>query len=234
MPQRSPTAALQYAQPGTSQPHQAGDTHGLTRRDVAALALRLVGVYALLQGMYLLTYLPGLLMNYRAYRASSVAREMLLFGLGPYALSLGVGAFLLLFADRLAPRLLLGPAPGQPDGAPPALVRTSGPELQAIAFSVVGLLLVVWSAKSLAFVAWSIYASHRHNDAFERDGWGRYALEFVAECGLGVWLFFGSKRLAAFWQRLRGTGPAARADTVRTTNPLEITALPPPTRPEAS
>src|SRR5688500_4748750 len=104
--QRAPGAALQYAQPDTSRPYQAGNAQGLTRRDVASLALKLVGIYSLLQGMYLVTYLPGLLMNYRAYRASSIAMEALLLGLGPYALSLGVGIFLLLSADRLAPRLL--------------------------------------------------------------------------------------------------------------------------------
>jgi hypothetical protein len=214
MPDRAPAAPLQYAQPDASRPYLAGDAHGLTRRDVASLALKLVGIYSLLQGMSLVSYMPGLLMHYRAYRAASIAMEMLLLGLGPYALSLGVGIFLLLFADRLAPRLLPEPAPGQADSPPPALVRTSGPELQAVAFSVVGLLLIVWSARSLALAAWNFYAGSRVIvEALERPGWGRYALEAAVECGLGVWLFFGSKRLAGFWQRLRGQGgPSAAGD----------------------
>jgi hypothetical protein len=207
LPDRPPTAALPYAQPDTSRPQQAGDARGLTRRDVAALALKLVGIYALLHGMYLVIYLPGLLMNYRAYRTASIGMEALLLGIGPYALSLGIGVLLLLFADRLAPRLLPDPRAEQAEaqGQPPALVRTSGPELQAIAFSVVGVLLVVWSAKSLALAAWALYAQGETGSAtFEQNGWGQYATQFLVECGLGVWLFFGSRQLAAFWQRLRG------------------------------
>ena len=210
MPDSSPMAALPYAQPDTSRPHQAGDSRGLTRLDVAALALRVVAIYALLQGMYLLVYLPGLLMNYRAYRSASIGTEVLLLGLGPYALSLGVGVMLLLFADRLAPRLLPEPAAGQEDGAPPALVRTSGPELQAVAFSVVGLLLALWSAKSLALAAWHFSRKQDAVDAL--DAWGTQALEFAVECGLGLWVFFGSKRLALFWQRLRGQAASPPAN----------------------
>jgi hypothetical protein len=207
----APAAALPYALPDTNRPFQAGDTHGLTRRDVAALSLRLVGLYALLQGMYLFTYLPALLVNYRSYRASSLGMDALLFWMGPYVLSLGAGLLLLLFADRLAPRVLPAPAAGDGGAAPAALVRTSGPELQAIAFSVVGLLLVVWSAKSLALLAWALYRAEP-GVSFPNAEWGKHAMEFVVECGLGVWLFFGSKQLARFWQRLRGPAGASPAE----------------------
>jgi hypothetical protein len=213
----APTAAppaqpIPYALPETSRPYQAGDAQGLTRRDVASLALKLVGIYALLQGTYLLVYLPGLLISYREW-STTVGVEMLFLGLGPYALSLAIGVVLVLFGDRLAPRLLPHSSAAAGLG-PPTLVRTTGPELQGMAFSVVGVLLVVWSARSLILAAWGLSQSQRADlGIFREQGWGQYLLQFALEFGAGVWLFFGSKRLAAFWQRLRGQGAPAADDT---------------------
>ena len=199
-------SALSYAGPGTARPEHTGAATGLTRLDVAALALRLLGLYAMIQAAPVLATLPGLLMY--AFKGSYnwTFGESLLYA-GPSLVYLTVGVLLIAYASRLAPKLL--PPPVEPvagtDPTHRALVHTTGRQLQAIAVSVVGLLLVTWSLPSLIQTAVAYLADSESpatggiTPSAIRQNLVLFAVQFAA----GVWLFLGSRGLAVYWHRLR-------------------------------
>jgi hypothetical protein len=125
---------------------------------------------------------------------------MTLFYLAYVAVFVGVGTFLLIKATMIAGWLL--PKSTASPGVPPG--PGSPQNLQAVAFSVVGVILASSAFPDLARTMIQ-YGGESHALLQEITKPG---IEFV----VGLLLFFQSKRLAAYWHRIRAAHEGAVDD----------------------
>lgn len=171
----------------------------ITRGDIACIAIRIIGFVAIATALSTFGY-DGVieLMNLRGGRSPFLYALAILF-----IAYFGGGVFLVMKGPALARWLLPRTAISVPHDPGPAAVQ-----LQAIAFSVLGLVLVLWSISSLA--GWVFFLLENNARGGVQPAFDirfRQALpmliNFGTQAALGVWLSFGSKRLAQWWQNLR-------------------------------
>lgn len=180
---------------------------GITRGDVAAITIRILGIYIMLEGIspLLITVSRSSFSPYRL-PASAVL---------PFVIVLAVfeslGLFMVLKASLIA-RWLLPKAPIVPAIAP---APGSPIELQSAAFAVVGVLLVVWAIPEIAVAVWRYTYESIQSTSHEQSGFQLTGLlcKPVLEFLLGLWLFFGSKRLSWYWQKTRAHRPSLDSDS---------------------
>jgi hypothetical protein len=190
-----PVEALTYAVPATPTAEEHSVGLGMTRGDVAALAIRIIGFYVAVQGLLFLSFVFQ-----HGFRNSPTAALSLVF----LALYEGFAAFLLVLAPRIG-RWLLPRSPVQSHDFAGVGWHL---ELQAVAFSVVGLVLIVSSAPTLIVILWSTI--DRTMSIYRNTGGDLIGslLHPGTEFILGLLLFFGAKRLSLYW---RGTRAARSA-----------------------
>jgi hypothetical protein len=166
--------------------------------DLLAIALKLLGVYEIVQGLPALAYVPAFFVSGRTGLSASEALSWLL----PSSFPLALGVILLVGARWIAIRLLGGMRDRERTLRPP------GKRLQAIAFSVAGVLLVADGGIELIRVLARTYLGE------DQDVSVSYVIEDgqmivpailpgSAQIIAGVFLFFGANALAAFWHRIR-------------------------------
>jgi len=179
----------------------------VTKQEIAALACRLMGVYALLLGLGGLAgpaYLLGLLFGETASRP--VQRVHLFWQacllLLPVVLHVGARGFLWVLADKLAGRMV-APAP-----APPPKSRVGARQLQAIAFSVVGLFLLARAIPDIAHAVTAFaFTSSEHRDRIQMVSKPQ-AVGLGVQVVPGLGLLFGGRGLAGIVQTVRTAGRA--------------------------
>lgn len=175
------TPAIEYAKPLTPDLHMAS---GITRGDIAALAVRLLGIYIIVIALPVLGY------ALESFFTPMKLRDVMQFYVLYDATLIAVGTFMVIKAAMIGGWLLpkaamnthLRPAAGTPQ------------ELQAVAFSVVGVTLTVFAFPGLAAV-FAEYASGSHDPIYS-------LIKPGVEFAVGLLLFFRSKRLARYWQGL--------------------------------
>jgi hypothetical protein len=192
-PTEAPEATpIPYADP--SIPHPVPSlSSGVTRGDVAALTVRIVGVYVFLQGLPFTAY---------AFQYPFFSRYSAPF-LITVVVFVGLGTLLITQAGWIA-RWLLPKQVG--DGVSP---REGSPDLlQAVAFSVIGVLLGAGGCRDIAYLIWRYtFESIR---SIPHESFGLTWFKPTVELAMGIWLFFGSKRLSRYWRRSQDS--AAEAD----------------------
>lgn len=168
-----------------------------SRLDVAVIALRLIGLYLLLQCVLLgIMFVPGM---FTSFSGSQLTWLELAAPLGFYAGMVGVGICLIVFSEGMGRRLLPrgggAPSAGAPDGA----------AWQAIAFAVVGVYLVASTLPQL--VTNTLYSIRDETDYMQPQ-----MLSDLLEITLGVLLFLQARGLARFWHKLRSAGTQAEEE----------------------
>lgn len=197
----SATDPIPYADPLVPTGRDAGLRFGITRGDVAALAVRIFGIYLLLQALPLAMFVISQLLQSPRLRVSGLMSE---FGFVFYGIYLvvftGAGVWLVVKAVRIAAWLL----PKTTGNAALPVVHGSPDGLQAVAFSIIGLYLAASAFPGVA----TIFAQYARfpSDQSMFQQLVKPGVEFV----VGLVLFFRSKRLAAYWQQTRA-GSAAHA-----------------------
>jgi len=173
----------------------------VTRRDIATIIVKLIGVYMILQGFPALVAIG----QYGFGGLGRISMSMWAYFLGMLGFYLGIGALLLAFGERAAKWLL-----PRPDGSGSAAPWPGSPvELQAAAFSVAGVVIIAfWAAPGLIFDTWR-YLFHNSPEAPPGQvvELMPFLLRHAMELAVGLWLFYGSKRLSLYWQRMR-SGPS--------------------------
>lgn len=165
-----------------------------TRFDIAVIGLRLLGVYALLHA------LPLLAMPFMVFDGSFDTWQTLWYFVTPSAHA-AAGVLLLFQTSWLAARIL---PRGGSMGA--MAVSPSGRDYQAIAFSVVGLIVALLAVADLAEVVLRYMPSIAGGYVLEMEIWGPAIIQFA----LGVILFFQGPGLANLWSHLRTGGVRVR------------------------
>ena len=194
----------------------------MNSRDVASLALKLLGVYAIIQALPLLQYLRYLVALVELPERNSTAMQLWIAALGIVPpLLVGVAAIVLLTRSAELARLLV------PEDRIVALGGMSSREVQTIAFSVAGAIVFILGVPGLSQVILRLaYWPEYYGRTLSPEG-GRRLLDAaltslgpVIQCVLGIVLFFRSRGLANFWHRLQ-SARYARIDESQLPSPTD-------------
>ena len=163
-----------------------------TLHDVVLVVLRLIGVYAIIQAVPYLSYVPFVF----TFDANAVMTLL------PAACWVGLGIFLITNAGWVAGRLVQVP---QRAGVPST---PAGEQFQAVAFSVAGVMLAVWGLAGLAGKVAGLVAAEGARSAGQvvPSETLEWLAEPAVETALGVFLFLRARGLAALWHRLQMAG----------------------------
>jgi hypothetical protein len=175
----------------------------MTKRELAELILKLLGVYAIIQSLPFLQYFPVLLggLGYETGRILSQLWVYITMSI-PFALTAAAGIVLLSYSRGLACVLV------KDDGDAKLTTSLRAEEIQAIGFSVVAVLVFLLSLSQLAkFIgyAWfivSLRSSQAPMVGHVMSMW-QNGLSFVVQCGLAIVLFFRAQGLANLWHRIQ-------------------------------
>ncbi len=175
----------------------------MTKHELASFALKLLGIYALIESLPLFQSLSGLVYTLRSVRGGTITEFWpSLIMLVPFLLMAAVGALLMLFSRDLAPRLV---GEDKPLGLPSAL---TGRDVQAIGFSIVAVLIFLQAIPQIGHVIWTAFYvfprrfSEPMPGRLAQDIW-RYGIPTVIQLVLAVVLFLQARGLANLWHRLQ-------------------------------
>ena len=159
----------------------------MTRHEIASLALKILGIYALISAIPLVG-LPFTVLteDFRAVWAFTLASVVSCIHY------LAVGILLIRKSDSYAHLMIT------PETPELAVAKASAHELQAVAFSIVGAVAVVFA---LPYLVGNVAALFHDRSAT------RSLLTSVVQILLGLWLFLSGATLARLWRRARGEWP---------------------------
>lgn len=175
----------------------------MSKREFASIMLKLLGIYALLQAVIMVTPLilsPGLFNPHTKYNFffwSALVKSTF-----PALLLLATAVVLLAYSGSLARKLI------KEDGEFSLLATLSGREFQAICFSVAAVFIFASGISGVTMLFSSLWtiASARSQDGIVAHRHVSYAwaagFTVVLRLGLAAYLFFGAPRLADYWHRI--------------------------------
>jgi len=175
----------------------------MTKRELAELILKLLGVYAIIQSLPFFEPLIGLLRGlvYGSERVPGDVSASLTMSI-PFVLTAGAGIILLAWSGSLS-RVLV-----KDDGDAKLTTSLCAEEVQAIGFSVVAVLVFLLAVPQLAkFIGYVWFIASLRNSRAPMTGhvmsmW-QNGLSFVVQCGLAIVLFFKARGLANLWHRIQ-------------------------------
>ena len=179
----------------------------MTKREVASLALKLSGIYAFIVSvssfhsmMFMIATIgaqyadhPGQGPNCALLAAGSVI---------PLLLLLFLGFYLIAASERLSRHIF------PQDSAGEKTSPFSSEDMQTIAFSVVGLLLLTRAFPGLCRVILQISSALQHKTLSAtviKTGIIQSSVVIVVQLILGLYLFLGSKGLSGLWHKMQRT-----------------------------
>lgn len=186
----------------------------MTKREVGSLAFKLAGIYALVRAADHATYLfmwAQSVMDVLRHRdgVGPHVTELwtgLLVAL-PFAFLVALGVFLIARGGWLSARMFPGPEQD-------VTVTASARDVQAIAFSVVGVLLIASALPMLAQIGVNLYYHYKYPEMelrVIRGNWVAF-LRMCAKLILGTVLFFSGRSLSNLWFRMRTFRQPPRVD----------------------
>jgi len=169
----------------------------MTKREVASLACRLLGVYVV---VFSLVQVPGILWGIRLTRNAGQAGWVWLSGAGPVVVGVVLGVLLWLFAGRLASAMV-----SETTGVP-ARITAGAREFLLIGFALIGLFLLADAIPTICRLLANLIGMAASQDAsagavfwtqfFASQRWNLG--EAVAQIAIGLVLLFWPRKLALF------------------------------------
>ena len=174
----------------------------MTKRELASFALKLLGIYAIIQFLPFLQVLGSLASLTSSDPAVSMYRWTLLGALASFALIAAVGAALFVYSRELAPRLMGEDAPLNVSSA------LNAQDVQAIGFSIVGVLILLGALPDFMQFMWNWAYTLTHSAAQLGRGPAAYVtwprgLSIVIQLVLAIVLFLQARGLTNLWHRLQ-------------------------------
>jgi hypothetical protein len=181
----------------------------MTKRETTIIVLKLLGVYAIIEAIPLLQYFWGFIGLIGRTRTGIPQQAWLYLGTGMPFLLMAVAAFLLLTRSERIAALLI-----KEDGPVSPTTSLSGRDVQAIAFSAVGVLVFLQSMPKLCQLVMNLWYLRSQyikgqlpTDRLVDNAW-QLGIAVGLQCGLAVILFLRAKGLANLWHRIQGVQPA--------------------------
>jgi Ca2+/Na+ antiporter len=169
----------------------------MTKQELSQIALKILGIYALLESIQ---FISGVL-NVFSFRGDAPFERslMVLSMVVPFLILLWAGTFLIRRADRITSKYF-------PSGSIDN-VDLKGSQIQAIAFSIIGAVLIVTTIPKLSQLGVNIYSLMRRADKLgakfelERDTIG-FGINLLSRFILGVLLFISGNSISNLWRRI--------------------------------
>jgi len=180
----------------------------MTKREVASLALKLLGIYAFIISVSLLHSMMLMIATYSAQYADHLGQvpSLTLLAAGSMIsllLLIFLGCYLIMASERLS--RLIFPQEGTED----KISSLSSRDVQTIAFSIVGVLLLTSAVPGLFRVMLRIsQVLYHQKNLFSTVVKGRIiedSVVLVVRLTLGLYLFLGSKGLSRLWHKIQQT-----------------------------
>jgi hypothetical protein len=178
----------------------------MTKRELAAFVLKLLGVYVIIRSLPLLQYLGGMLAML-AYESDEISRQVLTYvGMSiPFTLTALAGVVLLTCSRSLAAVIV------REDEGAKLSTSLRGEDVQAIGFSVVAVFVFLSAMPQLVQFITSLWyiAYTASRDVSERGMWRftssawQSGLSVAVQCALAGLLFFRARGLANVWRRIQ-------------------------------
>lgn len=175
----------------------------MTKHELAAFVLKLLGIYAIIRSLPLLYYL-AVVLGTLGYENNETPGQLWMYAAMsiPSALTAIAGIILLACSQSLA-RVIV-----KKDGAATLSTSLGGEEIQSIGFSIVAVFVLLSAMPQLVqFITnlWYIVSRaepERARPQFIRSAW-QSGLSVVVQCGLASVLFFRARGLANLWRRIQ-------------------------------
>ncbi len=180
----------------------------MTQNQIASLSLRLLGLYSIIESIPLLRELWQVF----AWRGSKIEMEsgplhtdlMLIGILTSFALLLLVGLCLIFFSNSLAKKMTTE------EEIVNETTKLTAKNIQGIAFSIVGLVMIVIAIPHLAQLAANLQALKSAKEEMIKQkisiGTWAYSIGLAVQFIVGLLLFLGGRGLSTIWyffQKLR-------------------------------
>lgn len=175
----------------------------MTRHELASFALKLLGLYALVQALPLLQSVGGLAYVLEAKDRQTATQFIVLAAtMIPLLMTAAAGVALWAYSRNLAPRLVGEDGPLGMSGG------LTGREVQAIGFSVVAVLIFLHAVPQIAQALWAAYYAimpHLSEEvsARMRHNFWQNSVPAVIQLVLAIVLFLQARGLADLWHRIR-------------------------------
>ena len=173
----------------------------MTKSDIFSLALKILGIYAIIVAISTLRFSLSMIFAYVTNPQYSPSLVSIIAGsLLPLLLLLILSYYLIKRSDKLGKTIFPN------SQSEKVLVSLSSVEIQAIAFSIIGVLVIVWALPKLFEIVTQLsYSKIHQGDVFSvRMGQKliEYSVDVVIRLALGIYLFIGSKGLSTIWHKI--------------------------------
>jgi len=169
----------------------------MTKQELAQIGLKILGIYALLQSIQFIT---GFLNVFSIRGDAPVERSIMVLSIVvPFLILLWAGIFLVRKTDRITSKYF-------PTGSIDNIVL-KGNQIQAIAFSIIGAVLIVTTIPKLSQLGLNIYSLMSRAEElgskfeFRRDTIG-FGINLLCRFILGVLLFISGDSISNLWHRI--------------------------------
>jgi len=183
----------------------------MSKFQITSLSLKLAGIYSIIQAIPILKFIDfGFFFknsNYFATNSDKMFKMNYLF-IGTFTsffLLLLVGAILIIFSQKIAKKITKG------DEDNNSLSGLSAKDISSIAFSVIGVILIVIAIPKLVQVGANIQFLKQAGDEMPTRGvlastWA-YSIGLIVQIIIGLLLFFGARGLSTIWCFLQKIRP---------------------------
>ncbi len=168
----------------------------MTKSQLASVALKIIGIYSILQAIPIL---GAIVQSFAFPHGEEFNRVFLILGTSvPFVLLIGIGFVLIVFSAKLVDKVLF-----PQETVIEASTSTYPQEIQAVAFSVIGLLMVVLAIPKFVQIGTNIYALQAAGDertASEllKTNWS-FTIGAAVQFVIGFFVFIGAQLLSSLW-----------------------------------
>ena len=176
----------------------------MTKRELAAFTLKLLGVYAIIRSLPFLQHIFGIMFEIHGYDQTEIVRRffMSMISLFPFVLTAGAGVLLFICNRYLASVIV------KEDGDMKLSTSLDSDDIQGIGFSVAAVIIFLLAIPRLAylilFLSYALLISVNDGErlSYIRSAW-QSGLSFALQCGLAIVLFFRARGLVNIWRRIQ-------------------------------
>jgi len=167
----------------------------MNQTQLTQVALKIIGIFAIIQSIPIL---GSFFQTLSILDLKSTSKSLMIIGaIVPFILMAVSGLCLIVFGNKLAEKMFPQISQDTEMGG------ISSKELQAIAFSVVGILLMLFAIPHFAALIWNYHVITNAGDEMPLksilENNRNYIIRTVVQFLLGFFLFIGSAAVSALW-----------------------------------
>ena len=174
----------------------------MKKRDIASLALKLLGIYAFIVSISMLQSIVFVISRFIHTQEANLLTSIIGF-LIPLILMITFGIYLLKASDKLSNRIFTGIENNN------STMKLSSHDVQAIAFSIIGVFLITNVIPKLFQKIAQLLSLVSIQDRVLLKTVGQRLsedlLEMIIQLILGLYLFLGGKGISKLWHKIQST-----------------------------